>query len=163
MQGWGVVMTKPNCENIAQDNLLKQGYGCYFPCFQALQGVRLVKRPLFPRYIFAFIDKFWYSIRGTRGVSHILMGDNGPASIPQTVIDSLRAREDGNGFIVLGKTKPLPERFSKGDLIRAVEGPLVGFDLIYEGMKDVERVKVLTTLLGRQVSVVIEDRVLVVS
>lgn len=156
MAEWVVVMTKPNSEGIAAANLLQQGYGCYYPRFQALKGVR----PLFPRYVFAYIDKIWYSIRGTRGVSHLLMGDGGPATIPPAVIDGLRSREDSNGLIVLGKQK-VTDRFEKGAKVRATEGPLAGLNLIYDGMKDAERVKVLTTLLGRQVPVELEERLLV--
>ena len=155
-------MTKPNCEAIAAENLLKQGYGCYFPRFLALQKHKLVtvKKPLFPRYIFALIDKFWYSIRGTRGVSHLLMGDDGPAKVPVSVIDAIRSKEDSNGFIVLGKSKS-PERFQKGAQVRATEGPLTGLDLIYDGMRDSERVKVLATMLGRQVPIVVQEKILI--
>ena len=155
-------MTKPNCEAIAAENLLKQGYGCYFPRFLAMQKHKLitVKKPLFPRYIFALIDKFWYSIRGTRGVSHLLMADDGPAKVPHTVIDAIRSKEDNNGFIVLSEQKS-PERFSKGTTVRATEGPLTGIVLIYDGMAPHDRVKVLATLLGRQVPVTIEENILV--
>lgn len=154
-------MTKPNCEAIAAENLIKQGYGCYYPRFLVLQKDKVVvKRPLFPRYVFAFIDKIWYSIRSTRGISHLLMANNGPAIIPDSVIDAIRLREDSNGFIVLGKSKS-PERFQKGAQVRATEGPLTGLDLIYDGMRDSERVKVLATMLGRQVPIVVQEKILI--
>ena len=160
---WVVCVTKSNCEAIAAENLIRQGYGCYYPRYLALAkagGKLILKRPLFPRYVFAFIDKFWYSIRGTRGVSHLLMADNGPATVPDAVIDALRAKEDINGFIVLGKPT-LPERFQKGAQVRTTEGPLTGFDLIYDGMRDTERVKVLATLLGRQVPVLVQQNIVI--
>ena len=158
---WVCVMTKPNSEAIAEENLLQQGYGCYYPRFKVLGKGNIVhKRPLFPRYVFASIDKVWYSIRGTRGVSHLLMSDNGPAIIPASTIEAIRSKEDGEGFIVLSK-KISPERFSKGDPVTATEGPLTGIDLIYDGMSTHDRVKVLADLLGRQVPIMIEDRVLV--
>lgn len=161
MAKWVVVMSKPNCEAMAVENLKQQGYGCYFPRFKAAgRGNVILKKPLFPRYLFASIDKVWYSIRGTRGVSHLLMSDNGPAIIPDSAIEAMRAKEDSDGFIVLGKDKS-PERFHKGDPVKATEGPLTGLDLIYDGMSSHERVKVLATLLGRQVPVIIEERVLV--
>lgn len=161
MVQWVVVMTKPNCEAIAEENLLQQGYGCYYPKFLSVQkGKILVKRPLFPRYIFASIDKFWYSIRGTRGVSHLLMSDNGPATVPASVIEAMKEKEDDKGFIVLGKQQS-PERFKAGATVRATEGPLAGLDLIYEGMKDNDRVRVLATLLGRQVPVIMKEKLLV--
>ena len=143
------------------ENLLQQGYGCYCPRFLALHKGRIfVKRPLFPRYIFVLIDKLWYSIRGTRGVSHLLMGFDGPAVIPGQEIEKLRKKEGPDGLIVLSE-QTSPERFSKGTTVRATEGPLTGIDLIYEGMAPHDRVKVLATLLGRQVPVTIEDKILV--
>ena len=161
MRGWIVVMTKPNCEGIAEENLLQQGYGCYYPRFKAvLKSKQVVKRPLFPRYIFAFVDQAWYSIKGTRGVSYVLMDDTGPARISASVIESLRSKEDDDGFILLGKRSPT-EKFEKGESVRATEGPLMGLDLIYDGMAAVDRVRVLTSLLGRQVPVTIDPNSLI--
>ena len=158
---WAVVMCKPNCEAIAVENLTQQGYDCYFPRFKAAgRGNTILKKPLFPRYVFASIDKFWYSIRGTRGVSHLLMSDSGPAIIPASAIEAIRSKEDGEGFIVLGK-KQSPERFNKGDPVKAIEGPLTGLDLIYDGMSSHDRVQVLAALLGQQVKVIIDEKVLV--
>jgi transcriptional antiterminator RfaH len=158
---WVVVMTKPNCEAMAEENLKQQGYGVYYPRFKTIgRGQVILKRPLFPRYIFACIDKFWYSIRGTRGVSHLLMSDSGPATVHPSTIEGLKAKEDKDGFIVLGKDTP-EERFKIGDPVRATEGPLAGLDLIYEGMTSQDRVKILISLFGRQTSGTIEDRVLV--
>lgn len=154
-------MTKPNCEAIAYENLVQQGYGCYFPKYRAVEKKRLlVKKPLFPRYVFALIDKFWYSIRGTRGVSHLLMGDNGPSSVPTSIIESLRAKEDKDGFIVL-TAKQTVEKFNKGSTVRATQGPLTGLELIYDGMLPHERVRVLADLLGKQVPVIMEEKSLV--
>lgn len=161
MQTWCVVLTKPNCEAIAVENLLQQGYGCYFPRFKAVGKNNIIlKKPLFPRYVFASIDKFWYSIRGTRGVSQILMSDKGPAIIPASAIEAIRAKEDSEGFIVLS-AKNSPERFAKGDPVTATEGPMTGLDLIYDGMSNHDRVKVLASLLGRQVPVILDEKVLV--
>jgi transcriptional antiterminator RfaH len=158
---WCVVMTKPNCEAMAEENLKQQGYGVYYPRFKSMgRGQIILKRPLFPRYIFANIEKYWYSIRGTRGVSHLLMSDNGPAIIPSSTIERLKAKEDQDGFIVLGKDTP-QERFNKGDPVRATEGPLAGLDLIYDGMTSQDRVKILISLFGRQTQGTIEERVLV--
>lgn len=158
---WAVVMTKPNCEAMAEENLKQQGYVVYCPRFKTQgKGLIILKRPLFPRYIFASVEKVWYSIRSTRGVSHLLMSDSGPATIPASEIEAMRSKEDADGFIVLGKEK-YNERFNKGDPVTATEGPLTGLDLIYDGMTAHERVKVLANLLGRQVPVIIEDKVLV--
>lgn len=88
------------------------------------------------------------------------MADEGPATVPDQVIETLKSKEDDNGFIVLGKKK-LTERFQKGTPVKAIEGPLAGVDLIYDGMKDEERVRVLAMLLGRQVPVIIKENILI--
>lgn len=161
MIGWVVVMTKPNCEGMAEENLKQQGYGVYFPKFKTQgRGTIILKRPLFPRYLFAYIDSTWYSIKGTRGVSHLIMADKGPAVVPSSTIEQLKAKEDQDGFIVLGK-KVTPERFCKGDPVSATEGPLMGLDLIYDGMTTQDRVKILISLFGQQTKGTIEEKLLV--
>ena len=110
MPQWFVAMTKPNSELIAWENLTRQGYDCYFPRIQIMKGTKVFKKPLFPRYVFVKNDGPWHSIKGTRGISHLLMGYEGPATIPETVIEELRAREGRDGCIILGKPK-LHERF----------------------------------------------------
>jgi transcriptional antiterminator RfaH len=158
--GWSVVMTKPNCENIAVANLARQGYDCYFPRILQQNGKLDLIRPLFPRYLFVAITERWYSIRGTRGVSYILLGDNGPAFISPTVVDSIKSRENEKGFVVLSKDGPV-ERFTKGDKVKPIDGPLMGIDMIYEGMAPHDRVKVLVSMLGQQVPMTIEDKLLI--
>lgn len=159
LRGWAVVMTKPNCEGMAVSNLQRQGFECYFPRFQETKPSKPTTiKPLFPRYLFVFIKEAWYSIRGTRGVSYILAGEDGPAIVPDSIINSIRSKEDKKGFIVLGGTT---ERFVVGDKIKATDGPLVGINLIYQGMAAHDRVKVLTEMLGRQVSIEINESLLV--
>lgn len=159
---WVVVMTKPNCENIAVANLTQQGFDCYAPRFKETRPDKTVLiKPLFPRYIFTFIDKFWYCIRGTRGVSYLLMGDEGPARVAPAIISSIRSREDGEGFIMLHPKETVIERFHKGDRVRATDGPLADKLLIYEGMTGHDRAKALLSILGREVPVTIPEKSLV--
>ena len=54
-----------------------------------------------------------------------------------------------------------PEKFSKGQPVKATEGPFTGIAMIYEGMSANARVKVLAELLGRQVPIVVNESVLV--
>jgi transcriptional antiterminator RfaH len=157
--GWSVVMAKPNCENLAVANLERQGYTCYFPRILQQNGKVNLIRPLFPRYLFVAITERWYSIRGTRGVSYILLGDNGPATIPPAVIESIKSKENEQGFIVLLKDKPA-ERFSKGDKVKPIDGPMTGIDMIYDGMAPHDRVKVLANILGQQIPILIEEKLL---
>jgi transcription antitermination factor NusG len=155
-------MTKPNCEHIAVANLCQQGFDCYSPRYkQTRLDKSVVIKPLFPRYIFTLINNIWYSIRGTRGVSHLLMGENGPAQVPPSVIATIKAREDLEGYVMLTPKLSGGQKFSKGDQVRAIDGPLVDKLLTYEGTASHDRVKVLLAMLGRQVPVTIEEKLLV--
>lgn len=157
MRGWAVVMTKPNCENIADANLRQQGYQSYCPRFKQIRLDKTVLiRPLFPRYLFTYILDRWYSIRGTYGVSYLLMGEDGPVMVPPAIIDEIKSREQ-NGYVILHQE----EKFKAGARVKATDGPLVGKLLIYEGMTTRDRVKVLISMLGREVPAVIDGESLV--
>lgn len=158
---WAVVMTKPNCENIAMANLDNQGFVSYLPRFlhRRLDGV-IVKKPLFPRYIFTWIEDRWYAIRGTYGVSYLLMGEGGPVELPNSVVESIKRREGPDGFVLLDGQVPAGQ-FKIGERVQAVDGPLVDKFLIYDGMTARARVRVLINMLGRQVPATIDEKSLV--
>jgi transcriptional antiterminator RfaH len=159
--GWAVVIAKPNSEAIAVVNLQRQGYETYLPRFKLrkVNKPTLIK-PLFPRYLFVHIDKFWYSIRGTRGVSGILLADDGPAIVNPAVVAAIKAKEDSEGYISLGR-EDRQEKFIKGQPVKTLEGPFAGLSMIYEGMSVQDRVKVLADILGRQVQIVVSESKLV--
>jgi transcription antitermination factor NusG len=113
---------------------------------------------LFPRYLFSLIDVSWYPILGTYGVSYVLTGENGPIEVPAAVIDRIKQKEGPDGLICLDK----PEvRFKKGDKVRAIDGPLAGRILIYDGMSARDRVRVLINMLGSVVHGSIHEQALV--
>ncbi len=147
-------MCKANQESIAEYNLTRQGYEHYCPRFQQkVPNKPTLIKPLFPRYIFILIDKMWHSIRGTRGISHVLLSDNGPQSIPTSIINEIRSREQ-NGFINLSAES----KFKPGDKVKTDEGPFTGLLLIYEGMSSNDMVKVLASILGRKVVVTLPEK-----
>jgi len=155
---WIVAMTRPNNEQIACDNLRRQGYTFYCPRYwHSVKGKKSVLRPLFPRYIFVQIEQRWFSISGTRGISHIIMGANYPQVVDEVIISTLKSREDGKGAYQLAT----PDRFTRGDKVKVVSGPLEGVPLIYEGMSAHDRVRVLAQLFGREVYINVEQDQLV--
>lgn len=150
-------MTRPNHEAIAAVNLERQGYVNYCPKFAMKQANKpIVIRPLFPRYIFILIDQLWSSILGTRGISRVLLGDNGPATLPTQVIDELKAREI-HGLVTL----TTPSKFHPGDPVKTLSGPLTGHLLVYEGQSVHDRVRVLAELLGRKVVIELPEKSLI--
>lgn len=158
---WAVIMTKPNCENIAVANLVQQGYECYMPRYRQKHRHTILIKPLFPRYIFTMIVDTWWSIRGTRGVSYMLTGDDGAIPyVPEHVIKSIRASEDGEGYIQM-RTDGVIERFHPGDKVMAKEGPLLARLLTYEKMTAKDRVQVLFTAMGRECRLELDEKILV--
>src|ERR1700692_1239312 len=151
---WICALTKPNQEAIAGVNLARQGYSHYCPKYKNVQPNKpSTIKVLFPRYIFIFIDQFWSSILGTRGISRVLLANEGPATVPESVIKELRSREL-NGLVQLTS----PPKFTLGEKVRTDEGPLVGHLLIYEGQSSHDRVKVLADLLGRKVLIELPEK-----
>ena len=58
---WYAVYTQPHAETKALEHLLRQGYSAYLPRYRThVSHARrrlMVLRPLFPRYLFAGIDR----------------------------------------------------------------------------------------------------------
>jgi transcriptional antiterminator RfaH len=154
---WIVAMTRPAHEAIAALNLSRQGYTSYVPKYAKRQGQKAsVIRPLFPRYIFIQVEQFWSSILGTRGISRVLLADEGPAQLPDRIIKELKAREL-HGLIQL----TTPSKFLPGEKVKTETGPLVGHLLIYEGQSSHDRVKVLANLLGRACVIELPEKSLI--
>lgn len=153
---WIVAMSKPNQEGIAEINLQRQGFTYYCPRYKHKVGIKVSVKPLFPRYLFILIDKIWSPIHSTRGISYVLLRDEGPQTISEQVIMSIKAREV-RGLVDLD---PAP-KFLCGDRLKTDVGPLAGHLLLFEGMSSHERVKVLVELLGRKVIVELPEKVLV--
>lgn len=155
--GWIVAMCRPNQEVIAGLNLSRQGYVNYCPRYAKRQANKTTAiKPLFPRYIFIYIEQFWSSILGTRGISRVLLGDNGPAPLHDRIITELQARELG-GLVQL----IAPPKFQPGERVKTETGPLVGHLLIYEGQSSHDRVKVLAQLLGRACVIELPEKSLI--
>jgi transcriptional antiterminator RfaH len=155
---WYVVQTHINSEAKAASNLVRQGFGVYFPRYLKRRSharkVDTVARPLFPRYLFVAIDlatQRWRSIQSTIGVSHLVSWRDIPASVSDDVVGALKQREDESGFIRLERRV----RFSPGETVRVLEGAFTDSLALVEGMNDRERVAILLDFLGRKVRVLV--------
>jgi transcriptional antiterminator RfaH len=155
---WAVALSKPNQEAIAAVNLQRQGFEYYYPRFlHKKPGSSGTIRPLFPRYMFVLIGQTWRSLSGTRGISYLLMSEGGPQTVPDQIIAGIKGREDKSGLFQLAA----PPKFMAGVKVKTNEGPFTGVPLIYEGMAAHERCSVLAEILGRQVKITIEEKLLV--
>jgi transcriptional antiterminator RfaH len=153
---WYVVHTQPNGEARADLNLRRQGFATYLPRYARRRSHarrnEVVKRPLFPRYLFVGLDlarERWRAIHSTFGVNRLVLAGEAPLPVPDGVVDDIRAREDGDGLVVLG----LPAGLGPGSRIRLVDGIFADAKGVLERVADDRRVAILLELLGREVRV----------
>ncbi len=152
-KSWYLVYTKPRQEEVAQTNLVRQGYGVYLPHVREArkrQGRRtMVVEPLFPRYLFIHLDTHtdnWGPIRSTLGVASLVRFGQEPARIPDELVDFLKARASEAGLHDWAE-----QNYRAGDKVRVAEGAFRGYEGIMLARTSRERVVVLLDILGRQV------------
>ena len=148
---WYVIHTKPRQEQRALANLIQQGYQCFLPMLtlEKLKRGRLhlVEEPLFPRYLFIYLDNSrhgqnWAPIRSTIGISSLVSFGNTPAKIDVGLIALLQAQQDGLAVA--------PERlFHQGQVLLVSDGPFAGLEAIYQMQSGENRAMVLIELMGK--------------
>jgi transcriptional antiterminator RfaH len=157
---WYVVQTHGHAEAKAFTQLARQGFTAYLPRYlkrrRHARRIETVAAPLFPRYLFVTVDimcQRWRSIHSTIGVSRLVCNGDDPVPVADDVIETLRAREDEQGFVTL-RQRP---RFALGEKVRVLDGVFADCLGLFDGMKDSDRVAVLLDLLGRKVRLVLDD------
>jgi transcriptional antiterminator RfaH len=150
---WYVVRTQPRAEEKAMRHLANQGFAAYLPRYQRrirhARQSKVVLRPLFPSYLFAHLDPDlcrWRSINGTIGVREILTNGVTPLAVHDDIINEIRSREDETGAVKL--VRPT---FTRGQVVRLLDGPLANVSALFEEMRDENRAVLLVSLLGRKV------------
>ena len=114
-----------------------------------IKSRRRESEPLFCNYVFVAVELQWHLIRWSPGVVGLLMSRDGPARVPDRIVEELRSREV-NGLVRL----PPPPRprigapFQQGDKVRVASGPMSGLCGLVSTMKPRERVEVLLEMLG---------------
>ncbi len=162
---WYVVHTKVRQEQVAADNLIRQGYAVYLPKIKLLKRIRhrqqLQQEPLFPRYLFVRPGSAADSIapvRSTTGVTTLVRFGHEPAVMRPNVLEDIRAFEARRNAAPEEDLSP----FQPGARICVADGPLAGM----EGLVSVvshERVVVLMQLLGQETRVRLSHHQLVLA
>ena len=154
-RSWYLVVTKPQSEFKAQENLSRQGYETYLPLVQTSRrrNGKIVNRTeaLFPRYLFIYLDKEtdnWAPIRSTIGVAGLVRFGGMPAVVPENMIANLKNNENEFGLQSFEK-----KELKQGDKFEIVDGPFEGYKAIYQKMKSTERVSVLLDIVGKNTQV----------
>jgi transcription antitermination factor NusG len=105
---WFAVMTTPRGEEIANRNLKRLGYYTFYP-FQRVRRLRKraniekhvvewINKPYFPGYLFIAVrdGQGLYQVKGTEGVSTVVLCGGVPLEIPTAVMDRLmKIADDG--------------------------------------------------------------------
>ena len=143
---WYLVHCKPRQDERAEENLLRQGYGCYRPQHNRERIVRgrrqTVVESLFPGYLFIQLaaDANWAPLRSTRGVNRIVGFGNMPLPLDNGLIAHLQQRTAAN-------VKPALE---VGDSVRITAGSFSQLNAIFMTMDGERRVILLLEMLNRQ-------------
>lgn len=154
---WHVVRTKPHQEGVAESSLLRGGIEVLCPRTQECRVVRRklqqVVSPLFPGYLFVRCSLVhWRLIQYARGVQCLVSFGSGPAVVGREVMDEIAKRLDHGGIVV-----PHVSRFSHGDVVRIQDGPLSGFEAVFEReLVGQQRVMLLMKVLAGQTRVTLD-------
>ena len=148
---WYLIYSKPCKEQVAYEQLLQQDYSVYLPKLEVKKRLRgqykTVIEPMFPRYLFIHLDHChdnWGPIRSTIGVSHLVKFGHVPASVPNQLIELLHARE-----LPVADDKATTALFLPGDNVQVLDGPLAGYEAVFQAQKGADRVIVLLKMAGQ--------------
>ncbi|KAA0259536.1 hypothetical protein FHQ18_01270 [Deferribacter autotrophicus] len=154
---WRCIYCKPKSAKIAKFHLERAGYEVFHPLFKEKKRVagklNEVTSELFPNYLFVRFELEDYRlVKYTRGVSKVIMGENGePAEVPEEIILSIK-NQMKDGFVVLEKS------FEKGEKVYITDGPFKGFEAIFlEEIKPKDRVLILLKTISGELKVEIDE------
>lgn len=151
---WFLAQLKPNSANIADKNLKRQGFNTFLP-LEEKAGTRngsFVKtmRPLFPGYIFVFLDVgrgSWRTVNSTYGITRLVSFGKEPTAVPLELISQLKLRCDAKGKLLS------PKLLEHGDQVTLTKGPFAKFAAHVETVAPDKRVWVLMEIMGGQTRV----------
>lgn len=163
---WFCVQSHPQAERWADENLRRQGYETFLPVHDVRVRDRvtrtmthIVERPYLPGYLFVRFDRdrdSWGPICHTRGVKRLFMSTGyRPVPVPESYIADLILEAPDRRILRAdaGKGENLT-----GEHLRISEGAFAEYEgLCAAGEK--ERVRMLITLLGREVAVDVDRRI----
>lgn len=158
---WYAVQTKPRQEEVARENLERQGYRVYLPRLQLKKRRnnrwQTVIEPLFPGYLFLHIDlnnDNVAPVRSTFGVRAMVRFGHECVAVADDIIAWLQQRERRE----FGSEEEA-DLFKPGDKVQITHGPFGGLEAVYEMKRSDDRVMLLIEILGRknQIAVALDD------
>lgn len=151
-KGWYVAYTQPQREQLAQVNLVLQGFEVYLCQYKTFKkspgGVAAAWQPMFPRYIFfrpAHAGQSISVVRSTRGIAFVLRFGLTPALLKPEELRLIKALESAQNQADAGQDSP----FQPGLKVRLQNCGLSGLEGLVHSVSS-KRVTLLIELLGRE-------------
>lgn len=148
--GWMVVQTHQFSEFDARRALSHQGFEVAMPMMRLPRNRLGVAKtvPLFEGYVFVRKCEDWWSIRGTRGVSHVLMSCDHPSLIAD---DEMRFFTDVSVDLHGYYTDSVMPILRVGELVVPRSGRLAGIQVRLTELSRDGRCEYLFSMMGREV------------
>lgn len=151
---WYVAHTRSRFEQVVFEGLQGKSLESFLPKITAMSKRRDRKKkirvPLFPGYVFLKSDlnpAERLEIVKTVGVVRLVGNKDGPVSVPDEAVESLKIMVAGENSVETGT------QFSKGDRVMVIEGPFAGVVGTFLRYRGHGRVVVDIKALGRYAAV----------
>ena len=151
MCNWYLLQHKPNKQNIALENLKRQGFETFYPLLECTKRTNSRFKnsfsPLFPGYIFVFFnieDSSWIKIKYTLGVYRIVGFNSLPSKVHVDIILALQQKYNKSHKLLSDKN------IKTGVNTQILKGPLSGFVGKIEENDANSRIKILLEFMGNQ-------------
>ena len=151
MYKWYLLQHKPNKQNIALENLKRQGFETFYPLLEYTKRTNSRFKnsfsPLFPGYIFVSFNienNSWIKIKYTSGVSRIISFNSVPSKVPVDIILALKEKYENSHKLLSAKN------IKTGVNTKILKGPLSGFVGKIEEYDANSRIKILLEIMGNQ-------------
>lgn len=157
---WLVVHSKPLSEWQAHVNLLNQGFTSFLPykIHTRPSGRRMegIVSGYFPRYLFVGVEpkRSIRPINSTYGVSSLVYLGDSPLTVPERVMEQLKARCSMDGLVLDDRRKPAAA-WHVGQSAKITEGPFAGFIGEIARIDGSATVDVWVDLFGRKVKAMV--------
>lgn len=155
---WYVLHTKSRFENVVNDGLGKKSIEVFLPKITVRSKRRdrkaMIRIPLFPGYLFVKTDlapESHLEVVKTVGAVRLIGSKEGPVSVPEETIDSLKI------MVVADQPVSTGYHLKKGDKVLVVSGPFVGVTGTFVRYGGKGRVVVNIEALGQYAGVEVSE------
>ena len=125
---WHIFYLRPRTENRVYRILTNLNYEVFWPVIQSQRiwknrQKKKIKLPLFPNYLFVYTYAYeLYSIKCLSQVVGCVTCDGKPSTLSDQEVEVIRQ------MLGLGREITVETKFSKGERVRIVSGPLTGYE-----------------------------------